>query len=98
MRFLILAVAVAGCGGATYDMRGALSRQVTVGPSTFNVYSLGDRAQAVRVNAEAGRKARGVMARGYVAIERGSGCRVVPGTYSGDPAVMTAKIDCDVES
>ena len=93
--FPCLVAALAACDAPSPNMRGALTREVTVGPSTFTVHRLGDRAEAVRTNFEMGRKARGIMARGYQAIELATGCQVVPGSFTGDPALMKARIACD---
>ncbi|MGC9368748.1 MAG: hypothetical protein ACP5DX_04315 [Paracoccaceae bacterium] len=97
---LILALGVlmlAGCDSPALDMRGAIRRRVEVAGSQFSVHILGDRAEAIRLNVETGRRARAVMARGFVAIERASGCRIVPGSFEGDPALMRARVACTGE-
>lgn len=94
MRWMVFLIALAACSTPGLKMRGAKVSRVEVGVSTFDVYVLGDKARAVRVNFETGRRARGIMARGFQAIELGSGCQIVPGTYDGDPALMQAQIFC----
>ncbi len=91
---IISLVILSGCSAPSLGMRGAEKTEVTVGSSHFVVHRLGNRAEAVRTNFEAGPAARGVMARGRRAIELGTGCQLVPGTFDGDPALMRAKLFC----
>lgn len=88
---------LAGCDSPSIDMRGAITRRVEVGGSLFSVHLLGDRVEAVRLTVETGPGARGVMARGFAAIETASGCRIVPGSFEGDPALMRARVTCTGE-
>ncbi|MHC0051896.1 hypothetical protein [Actibacterium sp. D379-3] len=85
---------MAGCDSPAVTMHGVPARQVSVDNSRFSVYVQGNRAEAIRTNVEYGRGARGIMARSYRAIELASGCQIVPGTFDGDPARMTANIAC----
>ncbi|WP_212523752.1 hypothetical protein [Actibacterium sp. MT2.3-13A] len=96
MRLAIIAglLILAGCDSPAPALRGATTQRVKVGGSLFSVHVLGDEAQAIRLNFETGRRARGVMARGFTAIERASGCRIVPGSFGGDPALMRARVTC----
>lgn len=92
---LILSLCVlAGCDSPGLQMRGVPARKAQVGPSSFSVYQLGTDVEAVRTNPEFGAEARGIMARGYAAIELATGCTIVPGTFDGDPALMRAKVFC----
>jgi len=86
---------LAGCDSPSPTMRGAVIQRVEVGGSLFSVHILGNRAEAIRLNPETGRRARGVMARGFTAIEQASGCAIVPGSFDGDPALMRARVACD---
>ncbi len=97
MRTLFLFASLAllvSCDAPSPDMRGAITRKVIVEGSEFTVHRKGDRAEAIRTNFEYGRKARGIMARGHAAIETATGCRIVQGSYSGDPAMMKARLNC----
>ncbi|MGB8623859.1 MAG: hypothetical protein WCD16_13675 [Paracoccaceae bacterium] len=89
---MILALPV-GCASPDLSMRRVPARQVTVDGSRFSVYVKGDKAEAIRTNFE---YRDGIMARGHRAIELASGCAVVPGSYDGDPARMTAELACGV--
>lgn len=72
-------------------MMGSEKHEVQVGQSSFSVYVLGDRAEAIRTNFE---YADGIMERGYQAILLASGCDIRPGSFKGDPAVMHARLTC----
>lgn len=75
-------------------MQGAITRRVQVEHSTFSVHHDGRKAVAIRRNVEFGPQARGVMDRGYRAIQMATGCEIVPRTFDGDPALMRADIHC----
>lgn len=98
MRFSVpicsLLLGLAACDSPSISMRGATVTRVEVEGSQFSVHVLGDRAEAIRTNFETGRKGRGIMARGYAAIEKASGCQIVPGSFDGDPALMRARVFC----
>ncbi|GGE49601.1 hypothetical protein [Actibacterium pelagium] len=79
------------CDAPSPGMSGAITREVTVEGSTFTVHRLGDRAEAIRTNFEF---RDGVMARGHRAIELATGCQIVRGSFTGDPALMKAKLKC----
>lgn len=89
-----LLMALAACDSPSQEMRGGETRMVQVGTSRFSVHLKGDRAEAIRLNFEAGKRGRGVMARGFAAIERAAGCPIVPGSFEGDPALMRARVAC----
>ncbi len=89
---LVLLIIVAGCDSPSIGMHGIPARKVTVGGSQFSVYSDGRKVEAIRTNTE---YSRGIMARGHEAIEKATGCTIVPGTFDGDPALMRAEIACD---
>lgn len=72
-------------------MGGLPPRVIEVEGSRFSVYIASDRAEAIRTNME---YRKGIMARGYRAIELASGCQIVPGSFGGDPARMTAELAC----
>ncbi|SIO52122.1 hypothetical protein SAMN05444722_3028 [Rhodovulum sp. ES.010] len=89
---MILALAaLASCDSPDPDYAGLPATRVSVDGSTFAVRRNGNEAQAIRVNME---RRAGVMARAFVAIEPATGCQVRPGTLSGDPAVVYARLSC----
>lgn len=88
---ILLALALAACDSPGPDFAGLPGTRVTVDGSTFSVRRKGNTAQAIRLNME---RRAGVMARGFTAIERATGCQVRPGTLSGDPAVIYAELTC----
>lgn len=94
MRWLFLTgivVCLAGCESPGPQFAGHPATRVTVEGSTFAVRRHGDAAQAIRLNRE---YRKGIMLRAYRAIEIGTGCAIRPGSLSGDPAVVYAKLTC----
>jgi hypothetical protein len=93
-----LALAVAGCASPApfSDFAGAPPQQVRAGGSEFSVRVAGGRARAVRTDfdPQAGIRGRRIVPRAGLAMERASGCRVVPGTLTGDAAVIEAELAC----
>ena len=81
----------AACDVPALQMRGAERHEVRVGQSRLTVYHLGDEVEVIRTNFE---YRKGIMARGYQAIELATDCKVRPGTFDGDPTRMTAKVTC----
>jgi len=88
---ILFALLLAACDSPGPEFAGLPGTRVTVDGSTFSVRRSGNTAQAIRLNME---RRAGVMARGFVAIEQATGCAVRPGTLSGDPAVIYAKLTC----
>lgn len=91
---LIGMTTLAACSGPSLSMRGAIPHEVQVGHSRFVVHHLGDRAEAVRTSFETPAQQRGVMRRGHAAIEQATGCRIIAGSFDGDPALMRAELIC----
>jgi len=91
---VLIFCALTGCDSPRLEMRGVPARQVQVGPSSFSVYQLGARVEAIRTNPEIGPAAQGIMARGYAAIELATGCEIISDTFDGDPALMRASVFC----
>ncbi|SMX30775.1 hypothetical protein [Actibacterium lipolyticum] len=94
MRIWIALILLAACDSPSVGLINAPSRQVQIENSTFVVHFNGERAEAIRTNFEFGKEARGVMGRGYRAIELATGCQIVPRSFEGDPALMKAKLAC----
>ncbi|MGC9419584.1 MAG: hypothetical protein ACP5EN_11510 [Rhodovulum sp.] len=88
---ILLVLALTACDSPGPGFGALPGTRVTVDGSTFAVRRNGNTAQAIRLNME---RRAGVMARGFVAIEQATGCQVRPGTLSGDPAVIYAKLTC----
>ncbi|KCV82199.1 hypothetical protein ATO10_07412 [Actibacterium atlanticum] len=82
---------LAACNSPGREMWGVAPVQVTVDGSTFSVYIHNGQAEAIRTNFE---YRKGILERGHTAIERASGCEIVPGSFDGDPARMVAKLHC----
>ncbi len=88
----IAVLSLTACDAPSPNMRGAISNRVVVDGSHFTVHRSGKHAEAIRTTPEF---RRGIMARGRRAIEDGTGCRIVPGTFTGDPAMMRAEVFCE---
>lgn len=74
---------------------GVEAKVVEVQGSTFSVRVRENYAQAIRTNFEFVPKIGDTFPKAKIAIETASGCRVVPESMKGDPALMTAKLKCD---
>lgn len=96
MRFFTLSLLclATACSAPSPAMRGAISTDINVDHSRFTVHRLADQAEAVRTSFEPPGRLRGVMHRGYIAIERATGCRIIRGSFDGDPALMRARLNC----
>lgn len=88
---VVLILVLAACDSPGPDYVGIPPTRVTVDGSTFAVRRNGAEAQAIRLNAE---RRPGVGARAFMAIERATGCQIRPGTVTGDPAVIYARLSC----
>jgi len=88
---ILVVLMLAGCDSPGPGFGALPGTRVTVKGSTFAVRRNGGTAQAIRLNAE---RRDGGMARGARAIELGTGCQIRPGTLSGDPAVVYARLSC----
>ena len=99
-RALALLVLLAACDQPSplSPFAGLPAQRVSIGGSEFSVRATASEAQAVRrgfdPNAMFQREA--IAVRAGLAMERATGCRVVPGTLRGDgDAVITeAELDC----
>lgn len=95
-RVLLAALMLAACDSAGPAVWGGAVAEVTVGPSRFRVYTSPDRALAEihRISVEAPASLRQLPGRAARAAELATGCRIRPGTLTGDPALMQAELDC----
>ncbi|TCP27434.1 hypothetical protein [Rhodovulum adriaticum] len=89
--FLCVLAFVTGCASPGLQFAGRPAVEVTVDGSRFSVWRNGDTAQAIRTNME---RRPGIMHRAYRAIEQATGCAIRPGTFTGDPALVTARLTC----
>ena len=98
VRFLsfgfITIMALAACDSPHPAFMGVEAQKVTVQGSVFKVRVKGDRAQVIRTNFEFVPKIGEIFPKAAAAIEIASGCKVVPNSMKGDPALMTAQLKC----
>jgi len=95
MRNLVLPLlifAISACDTPSPGFKGVPATRVTVGKSTFDVRVDGNRAEAVRLNAEWAPRLEAVAPRAVVAIEQVSGCEVTK--LGGDAALVVARLKC----
>lgn len=92
MRLVPFLLLLAACNTSGPEFRGLAATQVTVAGSVFDVRVRGDRAEAIRVNAQYAPRIGPMHARAAFAIQRVSGCRV--SRMSGDQAQATARLAC----
>jgi len=95
--FVILAMTILmGCDSPHPAFMGVESQTVQVDGSTFKIRIREDSAEAIRTNFERIPKIGDTFPKAINAIEIASGCKVVPNSMKGDPAVMVAKLDCSL--
>lgn len=96
MRYLIFLLALAACDlpSPIEPVAGRAAQVVMVQGSSFSVRYVGSEAVAVRKNFDFRARRHEILPRAGIAIERVSGCRVRPGSLTGDVARIEAKIDC----
>ncbi|HGG65541.1 MAG TPA: hypothetical protein ENK34_13310 [Rhodobacteraceae bacterium] len=70
-------------------------QKVTVDGSTFKIRIRDGYAEAIRTNFERLPKIGDTFPKAAKAIEIASGCKVIPNSMKGDPALMVAKLDCE---
>jgi hypothetical protein len=94
----VAALLLPGCDSPSplSSFAGVPPTRVEVAGATFSVRVAGREAQAVRTNFDmrAGIRGREIIPRAGIAMERASGCRVVPGSLQGDSALVEARLDC----
>ncbi len=95
MRYLILFLLVVGCSSAGKEYRGVTPVRADIEGSVWDVYRQGDMVQAIRVNMEMLPAMDRMLSRAILAIERATGCKVIPNSITGDQALVNARLACD---
>lgn len=90
----VYSLVLASCDSPHPAFMGVESQTVEVQGSTFKIRIREDRAEAIRTNFERVPKIGDTFPKATKAIEIASGCNVVPNSMKGDPALMTARLDC----
>lgn len=93
---LLALCALAACDSPapTDPVWGTPAQVVTIGGDTFSVRVAGVSARAVRTNVNFQARRATTIPKGGQAIERVSGCRIRPGSLTGDIAQIEAQLDC----
>jgi hypothetical protein len=90
---LVTCLALAACNTPSPGFRGLPATRVTVDGSTFDVRVKGEKAEAIRVNAEYAPRFGPIRDRAERAMAQVSGCEVK--AIAGDQALAVASLSCD---
>ena len=90
--FLSIPALLLGCDMPSPAYRGIAAERVTVEKSVFDVRVSGNKAEAIRLNAEYAPRPSAVAPRAVIAIEQVSGCKVKK--LTGDQAQFFARLKC----
>jgi hypothetical protein len=85
---------LACCTSASPRFLGAARDEVSVEGSRFIVFRRASEVEVHRVSTEWRPRESVVLAKAIIAIETSTGCRVRPGSMTGDPAIIRASLDC----
>ena len=85
---------LAGCDSPSPGFGKGQKMELDVADMRFSVHYTVWQAEAIRTNAMWGVKRGDAMLKGAVAIERASGCKIVPRSLRGDTNIVRADIDC----
>lgn len=91
-RNLILLMLLAGCAAPSAEFRDIPAIRIVVEGSVFDVRVKGNKAEAIRINAESAPRMGRIGVRAALAIEAASGCRV--SRIDGDQAMIRARLAC----
>ena len=83
------------CSNSHPQYMSVQKQTVEVDGSRFDVRIKGDMAEAIRTNFEYAPKIGEIFPKAARAMEMASGCKVVPNSMKGDPALMVANLKCD---
>ncbi len=90
----VISLVLASCDSPHPAFMGVESQTIEVQGSTFQIRIRKDSAEAIRTNFERVPKIGNTFPKAARAMEIASGCKVVPASMKGDPALMTARLDC----
>lgn len=91
---LIAFALLTGCDSPSPRFAQGTRYEASADGSDFTFYRLGEEVEIYRISPEAlpGRSA--TFAKAAIAVHTATGCDVVPGSMSGDAALMMAEIIC----
>jgi hypothetical protein len=90
----VFCLLLAACDSPSLMFAGGERRLVEVGAARFAVYRQGDAAEAYRLNPEALPPRGQVLLTAGRAIEAATGCRIRPGSMTGDWSIVRASLEC----
>ena len=89
---LIGSIFLAGCDSPSPAMRASRNATVEVGGMTFGVHWTDDEAEIYRTGWAKRSQWADIPANAEIAVKQVTGCAVK--SMDGDPALMTARLDC----
>ncbi len=95
MRFILPLLLVAACSSPGVRFIGVAPAQVDVDGWRIDVYSDGERAQAIRMTRELNVRPAVMGERGRIAVEQATGCRLDGRTVKFDTNVLDGRLICD---
>jgi hypothetical protein len=95
MRIVLALFLLSACSSAGVRYLGVAPTPVDVDGWRIDVYSDGDRAQAIRMTSELRVKPEMMRERGRLAVEQATGCRLDGRTVRYDTNVLDARLICD---
>lgn len=95
MRLVLPFLLLAACSSPGVRYIGVEPVQVIVDGWRIDVYSDGERAQAIRMTSELNVKAASMGERGRAAVEQATGCRLDGRTIKFDTNVLDGRLICD---
>ncbi len=93
---VVTLLALSGCDTPSPKFMGGTVHLVEVDGSRFRVFreNGGTAVEVHRISVEYLPSLVETLEKAYRAIEQTTGCRVVPGSLSGDQAIILAQADC----
>ncbi len=94
LTLIAAALALAACDSPSMAFRKLPATRVEAGGFTFSVRHTAWEAEVIRMNFAPGVRRRDVLIGAVEAIERTSGCAVIPRSVKGDTNIVTADLRC----
>lgn len=94
MRPIALILALAACSSPSLKYTGQEATRAEINGWVIDVYQKGTQAQAIRLNSIMLPAPEDMHHYGTIAMERATGCKVIPSSKKGDAVVLNAKLRC----
>ena len=94
---IAVALTVAACDSPTPRYLNGSSAEVEIAGSRFVVFRNGVEVEAYRVSREDRPSEQKILLRAGFAMEAVSGCKISPGSMTGDQAIVRATLQCGAQ-